>query len=246
MLELIFKFLKDIIWAWKQQKCNLWIYICVYIDISLPVCCRGWTDHCARWGSQWRLQKACPVLSHKTGCFLMHWLDLDRWEGNQTMGVQTRHLVSAWAKTTRLPQNEDEPERQPGRERREKRGERRNTHKSEREKICTGSSDVCRNLHAHIWICSFIWKQLAPTAQIKFWCQKPNWRHDLALSLLFLHIRGLPGPWDLISCISRNLRRQEVRPSLCSCSGHPPPDSRLLRINNSLNFLQEQNHNSVV
>ena len=41
LLEFIFRFLKDIIWTGKQQRLNIWIYICVYMYSSLPVCFRG-------------------------------------------------------------------------------------------------------------------------------------------------------------------------------------------------------------
>lgn len=62
----------------------------------------------------------------------------------------------------------------------------------------------------------------------------------------FPHFRGLPGLWDLISWVSRNPRRREVRPSLCPLAGHPPSDPQLLQVNDTLNFIPGQECNLVV
>ena len=143
--------------------------------------------------------------------------------GSQTMKVQTRLSASSGAGATRPPRMQIKLKASQWKREKER----------VREKLWRLQETPCS--------CSefaFIWKQLAPPAQIKSWHLKPNWRSDLALLSCFLHFRGLPGLWALISCISRNPRRWEARPSLCPFVGHPPSELQLLQVNDALNIIQ--------
>ena len=67
-LEFIFRFLKDIIWAWKQQRYNIWINICVYMYSSLQALChvrvRGWGGEQGSWGRRQVSHMPLPARIH--------------------------------------------------------------------------------------------------------------------------------------------------------------------------------------
>lgn len=153
-----------------------------------------------------------------------------RREGSQTMKVQTRLPVSPRPEQLSLQGCRETWKRA------------RRARERQRQRMSKGQALTFTGTSTRMfWICAFIWKLLAPPAQIKFWLRKPNWRPDLALPSCFPPLRGLPGLWNLISWISRDPRRREARPSLRPSWAILPPTP-----GSSREQLQEQSCDLVV